>query len=107
MKSGIGPGRTREDHPYVADQLYDAYSRGVRARDLARIVGEMNLSERMRLYLKFADAFESEFLSQGFYENRSVEETLDRAWKVLSLLPEEELVRIPQRVVEKYHPKYR
>jgi len=107
MKSGIGPGRTREDHPYVADQLYDAYSRGVRARDLARIVGEMNLSERMRLYLKFADAFESEFLSQGFYENRSVEETLDRAWKVLSLLPEEELVRIPQRIVEKYHPKYR
>jgi V/A-type H+-transporting ATPase subunit B len=107
MKSGIGPGRTREDHPYVADQLYDAYSRGVRARDLARIVGEMNLSERMRMYLKFADAFESEFLSQGFYENRSVEETLDRAWKVLSILPEEELVRIPQRIVEKYHPKYR
>ncbi len=107
MRAGVGAGKTREDHTYVADQLYDAYSRGVRARDLARVVGAINLSERLRRYLKFADAFEQEFLSQGFYENRSLEETLDRAWRVLSLLPEEELVRIPVEIIKKYHPSYR
>ena len=107
MRAGIGPGKTREDHAYVADQLYDAYSKGVRARDLAKIVGEINLSERMRRYVKFAEAFEQEFLSQSFYENRSLEETLDRAWRVLSVLPEEELVRIPVEIIKKYHPSYR
>ncbi|MEM4790276.1 MAG: V-type ATP synthase subunit B [Thermofilum sp.] len=107
MKAGIGPGKTREDHRYLADQLYDAYSRGVRARDLARVIGEIGLSERMRRFLKFAEEFEARFVNQGFYENRSVEETLDRGWEVLSVLPEEELVRIPQKIIEKYHPKYR
>jgi len=107
MKSGIGTGRTREDHRYVADQLYDAYSRGIKARDLAKIVGEVGLSERMRRYLKFADEFERRFLSQGVYENRSIEETLDLAWDVLSIIPEEELVRIPREYIETYHPKYR
>ncbi|MCC6004308.1 MAG: V-type ATP synthase subunit B [Thermofilum sp.] len=107
MKSGIGPGKTREDHRYLADQLYDAYSRGVKARDLARIIGEVGLSERYRRYLKFAEEFENKFINQGFYENRSVEETLDLGWQVLSILPEEELVRIPQKIIEKYHPKYR
>lgn len=107
MKAGIGPGRTREDHRYVSDQLYDAYSRGVKARDLARIVGEIGLSERMRRYLKFADEFERKFLSQEPYENRTIEETLDIAWEVLSILPEEELVRIPRDIIEEYHPKYR
>ncbi|MEM0093252.1 MAG: V-type ATP synthase subunit B [Thermofilum sp.] len=107
MKAGIGPGKTREDHRYLADQLYDAYSRGVRARDLARVIGEIGLSERMRRFLKFAEEFEAKFVNQGFYENRSVEETLDRGWEVLSVLPEEELVRIPQKIIEKYHPKYR
>ena len=107
MKAGIGPGKTREDHRYLADQLYDAYSRGVKARDLARVIGEIGLSERMRRYLRFAEEFESKFVNQGFYENRSIEETLDRGWEVLSILPEEELVRIPRRIIEKYHPKYR
>ncbi len=107
MKAGIGPGLTREDHKYVSDQLYDAYSRGVRARDLARIVGEAGLSARMRSYLKFAEEFESKFLSQDPYENRSIEETLDLGWEVLSVLPEEELVRIPKEIIEKYHPNYR
>lgn len=103
MKSGIGPGKTREDHKYVSDQLYDAYSRGMRARDLARIVGEAGLSPRMRNFLKFADAFERVFLSQGPYENRDVEETLDRGWEALSVLPKEELVRIPKELIEKYY----
>lgn len=107
MKSGIGEGKTREDHKYVADQLYDAYSRGVKARDLARIIGEVGLSKRMRNFLRFAEEFERKFVNQDFYENRSIEETLDLAWQVLAVLPEEELVRIPKRIIEKYHPKYR
>ncbi len=105
MKAGIGEGKTREDHRYVADQLYDAYSRGVRARDLARIIGEVGLSERMRRYLKFAEEFENVFINQSPYENRSIEETLDRAWKVLAILPKDELVRIPRKILEKYYPE--
>lgn len=103
MRSGVGPGKTRDDHKDVADQLYDAYSRGLKARDLARIVGEMGLSERERLFLKFADIFEKKFISQGEYENRSIEETLDIAWEVLSILPEEELVRVKDEILEKYY----
>ncbi|RLE85943.1 MAG: V-type ATP synthase subunit B [Thermoprotei archaeon] len=103
MRSGVGAGRTREDHSYVSDQLYDAYSRGIKARDLAKIVGEIGLSPKMRNYLKFADEFESKFLSQGVDENRGVEETLDLGWEVLSVLPREELVRIPERLIGKYY----
>ncbi len=103
MRSGIGPGKTREDHRELSDQLYDAYSRGLRARDLARIVGEMGLSERERLYLKFADLFERRFINQGEYENRSIEETLDIGWEVLSILPPEELVRVKDETIEKYY----
>jgi len=103
MKSGVGPGKTREDHKYISDQLYDAYSRGVKARDLARIVGEIGLSPRMKKYLQFADKFEREFLNQGVYENRSIKETLDLAWKVVSVLPKEELTRIPTRIIDKYY----
>ena len=107
MKSGIGPGKTREDHKYVADQLYDAYSRGIKARDLAKIVGEIGLGRRMRNYLRFADEFEQKFINQGVYENRPIEETLDIGWEVLSVLPEEELVRIPDKIIKRYHPKYK
>ena len=103
MRSGVGAGRTREDHSHVSDQLYDAYSRGIKARDLAKIVGEIGLSPKMRNYLKFADEFESKFLSQGVDENRGVEETLDLGWEVLSVLPREELVRIPERLIGKYY----
>jgi len=103
MRAGVGSGRTREDHSYVSDQLYDAYSRGVRARDLARIVGEIGLSARMRNYLKFADEFENRFLSQGADENRGIEETLEIGWEVLSVLPREDLVRIPEEFVNKYY----
>ncbi|MGB9659026.1 MAG: V-type ATP synthase subunit B [Nitrososphaerales archaeon] len=107
MRKGIGKGKTREDHGGVSDQLYDAYSRGMRARDLARIVGEMGLSDRERRFLLFADEFEKKFVSQGEFENRSIEETLDIAWDVLSILPEEELVRIKEEHIKIYHPKYR
>jgi len=103
MRSGVGPGKTREDHKDVSDQLYDAYSRGLKARDLARIVGEMGLSDRERLFLRFADIFERKFINQGEYENRTIEETLDLAWEVLSTLPEEELVRVKDEILEKYY----
>jgi len=103
MRSGIGVGKTREDHRELSDQLYDAYHRGVRARDLARIVGEMGLSEREQLYLKFADMFERRFINQDEYENRSIEETLNIGWEVLSILPEEELVRVKNETIMKYY----
>ncbi|MCG2873859.1 MAG: ATP synthase subunit B [Acidilobus sp.] len=107
MKEGIGPGKTREDHSQVSDQLYAAYSRGVELRSLAAVVGEESLSETERKYLRFADVFERRFLSQGVRENRTIEQTLDLAWEVLSELPEEELTNIREEFIKKYHPKYR
>ncbi|MEB3780933.1 MAG: ATP synthase subunit B [Desulfurococcales archaeon] len=107
MKEGIGPGKTREDHAEVSNQLYAAYSRGVELRSLAAVVGEESLSEVDRKYLKFADLFERRFLSQGPRENRSIEQTLDIAWDILSTLPEDELVNIKEETIKKYHPNYR
>ncbi len=107
MKEGIGPGKTREDHADVSNQLYAAYSRGVELRSLAAVVGEESLSEVDRKYLKFADEFERRFLSQGPRENRPIEQTLDLAWEVLSILPEDELTNIKEEHIKKYHPKYR
>ena len=107
MRKGIGEGKTRDDHKDVSDQLYDAYSKGVKARDLARIVGEMGLSDREKKYLDFAEAFERQFVNQGEHENRTIEKTLDIAWEVLSILPEGELVRIEEDLIKKYHPNYR
>jgi len=105
MRKGIGKGKTREDHGDVADQLYGAYSRGRQARDLSRIVGEVGLSEDEKLYLKFADSFETQFINQGEYENRNIEETLNIAWKLLSILPEKALTRIHEEYIEKYYVK--
>ena len=107
MKEGIGPGKTREDHSEVSNQLYASYSRGVELRSLAAVVGEESLSETDRRYLRFADLFEKRFLSQGERENRSIEETLDIAWEILSVLPEDELVNIKEETIKKYHPAYR
>ncbi len=107
MKEGIGPGKTREDHAEIKDQLYAAYSRGVELRSLAAVVGEESLSETDRRYLRFADAFEKRFLMQGVRENRSIEETLDLAWDVLAELPEDELFHVKEETIKRYHPKYR
>lgn len=107
MREGIGEGRTREDHSDIVDQLYDAYSKGRRARDLSRIVGEAELSEGERRYLEFVDAFERKFVNQDEYENRTIERTLDIAWQVLSVLPEAELVRINEALIQKYHPSHK
>jgi len=107
MKEGIGPGKTREDHADVSNQLYAAYSRGVELRSLAAVVGEESLSSVDRKYLEFADVFERRFLSQGERENRSIEQTLEIAWDILSILPEEELTNIKEKHIKKYHPKYK
>jgi len=106
MNSGIGEGKTREDHRNVADQLYASYAYGRDLRRLVAIVGEEALTELDRMYLTLADAFEKRFISQGD-EDRSIEETLDTGWDLLTILPEEELKRIPIGYIRKYHPAYR
>ncbi|MFQ6085663.1 MAG: V-type ATP synthase subunit B [Candidatus Bathyarchaeia archaeon] len=107
MKDGIGPGKTRDDHRDVSNQLYMAYAEGVKARGLVRIVGEVGLSERERKYLRFAEEFERKFINQGVYENRSIERTLEIAWDILSMLPEDELIRVKRDYIKKYYPKHR
>lgn len=105
MKDGIGKGMTREDHANVSSQLFASYSKVKSIRNLAAIIGEEELSSIDRLYLKFGEAFEQKFLTQGEYENRSIEETLDIGWRVLKMLPVDELVRITPDLIEKYLPK--
>lgn len=105
MKEGIGAGKTREDHANVSDQLYAAYSRAQEIRGLAVIIGEESLTARDRRYLRFADAFEARFLNQGVNENRSIERTLEIAWEVLSLLPEEDLTAIKPEYIAKYYKR--
>ncbi len=105
MKDGIGKGKTREDHGPVASQLYSAYARAQELRSLSAIIGEEGLTERDRAYLRFGDSFERRFLSQGVDENRSLETTLALAWEQLSLLPESELTRIPDRFIKMYYKR--
>lgn len=107
MNKGIGPGRTREDHRDVSNQLYSAYAQGKDLRDLVAVVGEEALSERDKKFLEFADWFEEELAAQGDDEDRSIEETLDKGWELLKTLPERELKRIDPMHIEKYHPDHR
>ena len=102
---GIGVGKTREDHSGTLNQLFAAYSRGKDAKELATILGESALSPTDRLYAKFAEEFEQRYVSQGYEENRSIEETLDLGWELLSILPKAELKRIKPEFIEKYWPK--
>ena len=102
MKDGIGEGMTREDHKDVSSQLFAAYSKVKQTRNLASIIGEEELSENDKRYLKFGEQFEQIFLSQGEYENRDVGRTLDLGWRVLAGLPKEDLLRINQDYIEKY-----
>jgi V/A-type H+-transporting ATPase subunit B len=102
MKDGIGPGMTREDHKDVASQLFAAYSRVKAVRNLASIIGEEELSEGDKLYLKFGEKFEQDFLTQGEFEERDIDLTLDLGWKILSRLPREELLRINEGYIKKY-----
>jgi V/A-type H+-transporting ATPase subunit B len=102
---GIGEGKTREDHSGTMNQLFAAYSSGKDAKELATILGESALSKTDQLYAKFADEFEKRYVSQGEDENRSIQETLDLGWELLSILPVTELKRIKTEHIEKYMPK--
>ena len=102
---GIGVGRTREDHSGTMNQLFAAYARGKDARELSTILGESALSEVDRIYAKFAEEFEQKYVSQGYYKDRSIEETLSIGWELLSMLPKTELKRIKEEYIEKYLPK--
>ncbi|MDD4138217.1 MAG: V-type ATP synthase subunit B, partial [Methanoregula sp.] len=103
MSLGIGPGKTREDHRGVADQLYASYAYGRDLRRLVAIVGEEALTDLDRKYLKFADAFERHFITQGD-EDRAIETTFAIAWDLFSTLPVDELKRIKREHIAKYHP---
>jgi V/A-type H+-transporting ATPase subunit B len=102
MKDGIGSGMTREDHKDVSSQLFAAYSKVKQVRNLASIIGEEELSEGDKQYLKFAEKFEQFFLSQDETENRDIDRTLNLGWRVLTEIPRDELLRIKQEYIEKY-----
>ncbi|MFP8891430.1 ATP synthase subunit B [Natrialbaceae archaeon A-CW2] len=103
MDDGIGEGLTRGDHADVSDQLYAAYAEGEDLRDLVNIVGREALTERDNKFLDFADRFENEFVEQGYDTNRSIEDTLDIGWDLLSMLPKEELNRIDEDLIAEYY----
>jgi len=103
MKDGVGEGKTRGDHMEVGNQLYDAYSRAQEVRALAEIVGKAGLTGVDLKYLEAGDLFESHFLKQNHDENRTLEETMSRAWDVLSSLPEGELTKIKEKNVRQYY----
>jgi V/A-type H+-transporting ATPase subunit B len=103
MKDGIGENFTREDHPHVASQLFASYAKALEVRGLAAIIGAEELSEGDRGYLRFADAFERQFIGQGENEERSVYETLNLAWDLLSLLPKAALIRVTEDELTEYY----
>lgn len=102
---GIGKGKTREDHADTMNQLFAAYSQGKQAKELSAILGESALSDTDKKLAKFAEAFEGEYVSQGFTTNRTIEETLDLGWKLLKMIPRTELKRIRDEYLEKYMPR--
>ena len=103
MKDGIGDGFTREDHDEVSSQLFSSYSRVQEVRSLAQIIGEDDLSELDQKFMAFGKAFEERFLTQDQDEKRTIEETLDIAWEILSILPKEELERLSPKMIDKYY----
>ena len=102
---GIGEGKTREDHSGTMNQLFAAYARGKDAKELMTILGEAALSDDAKQFAKFADAFEQRYVNQGNNTNRTIEDTLNLGWELLSLLPRTELKRIKPELIEKYMPK--
>ena len=102
---GIGEGKTRADHSNTMNQLFSAYARGKDAKELMVILGESALTDIDKLYAKFADRFETEYVSQGYDKNRSIEETLDLGWELLRILPRSELKRIDDKYLDMYYDK--
>jgi len=107
MDSGIGKGRTREDHKSVSDQCYAAYAEGRDLRGLVAIVGKDALSDRDRKFLDFADLFERRIVRQGREDDRDIETTLNLMWEILAMIPENQLTRIDRKWIEKYHPAHK
>lgn len=103
MKDGIGKNRTRDDHPHWGAQLYAAYAKTQDVRALASVIGEEELTEVDQKYLRFGRAFEHEFVNQSFTENRSIERTLEIGWKLLSMLPKQELTRVTLDEIAQYY----
>ena len=104
---GIGKGKTREDHADLYNQLYAAYARGKEAEELSVILGEAALSDMDKLYLRFSREFEERYISQGEYEDRSIEDTLNLGWELLSMFPRTELKRIREEYLNKYYEKFK
>lgn len=103
MKDGIGEGYTREDHQGLANQLFASYAKVIDARSLASVIGEEELSPIDKMYLEFGRQFESTFVNQGNHENRTIEQSLDLGWKLLSNLPKSELDRVDDKLLDKYY----
>ena len=106
MKDGIGADYTREDHPDLSSQIFAAYSRVQDVRSLSQIIGEDDLSDIDKLYLKFGREFEQRFISQGRNENRNIIDTLDIGWDILSILPASELDRVKAEILQKYYLRH-
>ncbi len=102
--SGMGEGKTRDDHSKLKDQLFACYARGKDVRELAVVLGESSLSDIDKTYLAFADTFEKEFIGQGFEKERTILESLELGWELLRPFPISELKRLNQKVIDKYHP---
>ncbi len=105
MKDGIGEGFTRADHPDLSNQLFSAYSKVQEVRSLAQVIGEDELTPTDKKYLKFGEVFEREFINQGQNENRTMEQTLELGWRILSILPVSELDRLDQALLDQYYVK--
>ena len=103
MKDGIGKGYTREDHNEISNQLFASYSYVQDVISLSQVIGEDELSSVDKIYMEFGKEFESRFLNQGFEDNRSIDETLDLAWDIISILPESQLDRISPETLKKYY----
>jgi V/A-type H+-transporting ATPase subunit B len=103
MEHGIGKDRTRADHPHLSAQLYAGYAHMQDVRALASVIGEEELGTVDQQYLKFGRAFEREFVNQSFTENRSIKQTLDLGWKLLSMLPRDELTRVSREEIQQYY----
>ena len=105
MKESIGEGFTREDHPDLSNQIFSAYSHVQDVRSLAQVIGEDDISDIDKKYMEFGRQFEQRFTNQGFEGSRSITETLDMMWELLSILPKEELDRIKPEYLDKYYRK--
>ncbi len=101
---GIGEGKTRKDHAATMNQLFAAYSRGKDAKELAVILGEASLTDMDKKYAAFAEAFEKRYVSQGYDSDRSIEETLELGWELLTILPRNELKRIRDDMLDEFMP---